>query len=324
MFIHDKYLTLCDLFSYTPIRVEPRYPIRAVAKITGLSLDTLRAWERRYQAVVPERTERGRQYGPRHVERLLLLGRLVKQGHAIGQIASLSDAELRALFTSNPVTSHLNPLPADAADEKSLTLLAPVLSAIDRFDSAKAGDELSRIAAILAPRDLVYDVALPLMRETGIRWHKGTFAIAQEHLVSQMLRNLLGGMMRLFRHSGSAAKIVLSTASGETHDFGILAAAMLASLSGLEPVYLGPNLPAGEIVRAAERTGAAVVAIGVTFPTLHASEELRAVADQLPSATELWIGGESAESLDLSGTSRKIIRLKDLQAFENECLRWRN
>ena len=49
-----------------------RYPIRAVAKITGLSLDTLRAWERRYQAVVPERSDRGRQYGPEHIERLLV------------------------------------------------------------------------------------------------------------------------------------------------------------------------------------------------------------------------------------------------------------
>jgi len=49
-----------------------RYPIRAVAKLTGLSLDTLRAWERRYQAVIPERGRRGRLYTEHDLERLAL------------------------------------------------------------------------------------------------------------------------------------------------------------------------------------------------------------------------------------------------------------
>ena len=82
--------------------METRYPIRAVAKITGLSLDTLRAWERRYKAVVPERSERGRQYGLEHIERLLLLNQLVQKGHAIGGIASRSDEELRGLLSQQP------------------------------------------------------------------------------------------------------------------------------------------------------------------------------------------------------------------------------
>ena len=64
-----------------------RYPIRAVARLTGLPLDTLRAWERRYEAVVPERGPRGRQYTEAQVERLRLLKEAVDQGHAIGTVA---------------------------------------------------------------------------------------------------------------------------------------------------------------------------------------------------------------------------------------------
>jgi DNA-binding transcriptional MerR regulator len=79
--------------------MQTSYPIRAVAKITGLSLDTLRAWERRYKAVVPERSVRGRQYGTAHIERLLLLNQLVQKGHAIGGIAALEDLELKKLLT---------------------------------------------------------------------------------------------------------------------------------------------------------------------------------------------------------------------------------
>jgi DNA-binding transcriptional MerR regulator len=294
--------------------VQGRYPIRAVAKITGLSLDTIRAWERRYKAVEPERTERGRQYGPAQIERLLLLRQLTQQGHSIGQIAARSDSELQNLL-ARPSKSHAEPSPA---------IIANVIAAIEAFDSARAGDELSRLAAVLSPRDVVYEVALPLMRETGDRWHNGTFAIAQEHLVSELLRSLLGGMMRLFRHSGSSPRVVLATPAGEPHDFGILTAAMLAAISGLEPVFLGPNLPAAEIVRAAERTSAEILALGITLPDAGSLAEVQAIALAMPPGVEFWVGGDGAAVLDLSLMNRKIVRFNDLPAFETECLRWKN
>ena len=74
-----------------------QFPIRAVARMTGLSVDTLRAWERRYQAVVPDRGDRGRVYTDRDVERLKLLAGLVANGHAIGSIAAKSDTALLRL-----------------------------------------------------------------------------------------------------------------------------------------------------------------------------------------------------------------------------------
>lgn len=295
--------------------MKTRYPIRAVAKITGLSLDTLRAWERRYKAVVPERSDRGRQYGPEHVERLMLLNQLVQKGHAIGGIASRSDEELRGLLAQQP--SQLVPVPAPPTE-----MLASVLAAIENFDTIRASDELSRLAAVLSPRDLVYQVAVPLMREVGIRWHNGTLAIAQEHLVSEMLRTLLGSMMRLVRPSNPAMKMVLATPAGESHEFGILAAAMLASLAGVEPVYLGPNLPAREIADAVRRTSAKVVALSITFRSETTQDELRALAAAMPEGAELWVGGAGSADLDLSNLGRKTVWIKDLPAFENECRRW--
>ena len=293
-----------------------RYPIRAVAKITGLSLDTLRAWERRYQAVVPERSDRGRQYGPAQIARLLLLGQLVHKGHAIGGIASLTDQELKNLLAQPGQTT---PAPAPPAE-----ILAPVLSAIESFDSARAGDELSRLAAIFRPRDFVYEVALPLMREVGTRFHDGTLLIAQEHLISQLLRNLLGSMIQLFRPSSRAIKMVLATPASEAHEFGILTSAMLASMAGIEPVYLGPDLPALEIATAARRVGAQVILLGITVITATTAEEVRTVARAMPEASELWVGGASSASLDLSSLGRKTVLLKDFPALENECRRWSN
>jgi len=294
--------------------MQTRYPIRAVAKITGLSLDTLRAWERRYQAVVPERSDRGRQYGPAQIERLLLLGQLVQKGHAIGGIASLTDQDLKNLLSRQP--SQPAPEPEPLAD-----ILAPVLSAIESFDSARAGDALSRLAAVLSPRDLVYQVAVPLMLEVGIRCHNGTLAIAQEHMLSQMLRNLLGSMIRLFRPSNPAMKMVLATPAGESHEFGILASAMLASVAGIEPVYLGPDLPALEIANVAQRVSAQVILLGVTVIEENTAEEVRRVASAMPEAGELWVGGASSADLDLTHLGRKTVWIKDLPALEDKCRR---
>ena len=295
--------------------MQGRYPIRAVAKITGLSLDTLRAWERRYQAVVPERTERGREYGPAQIERLLRLSRLIRKGHAIGRVAPLSDSELQDLLEQEPARPQEPSLAPD--------LLLPVLAAVNSYDSARAADELSRLAALLSPRDLVYQVALPLMRETGVRWHQGTFAIAQEHLVSHILRNVLGSMIRQLRPLGAVPGIVMATLAGEAHDFGVLAAAMLASLAGLEPVYLGPDLPGSDIAQAVKRTSARIVSIGVTLPSPSTQVELKRLAEDLPADVELWVGGAASDTLELSEVSNRVVRVKDLPAFESECLRWR-
>lgn len=291
------------------------YPIRAVAKLTGISPDTLRAWERRYQAVVPERSGRGRQYGQAQIDRLVRLNRLVKKGHAIGGIAALSDAELTTLLEPPASRAAVSAAPVD--------LLRPALAAIESFDAGRVSDELGRLAAVLAPRDFVHLAVVPLMREVGTRWYDGRFAIAQEHLVSQALRNLLGGMIRLFRPSTPVRRMVVATPVAETHEFGILAASMLASMSGIEAVYLGADLPAAETARVARLVSAEIVLLGITVVSDKTPAEVATVAAAMPAGARLWLGGAGAAELNLSLVKRPVIMLADLQAFEHECQRSR-
>ena len=293
-----------------------RHPIRVAAKITGISLDTLRAWERRYQAVVPERSDRGRQYSPAQIDRLLLLKQLVQRGHAIGVIASVADQDLRNLLGAT--ASELIAAPATGS-----RVLAPVFAALESFDAPRAEDELSRLAAVLAPQDLIFEVVLPLMQEVGKRWHDGILAIAQEHMVSQILRNLLGGLMRLLRPSAPMMKMIMATPAGELHEFGILAGAMLASTAGVEPIYLGPNLPAREIATAAKRLKVPVVLLGITVCNESTFQEVESVAEGMPEDAELWLGGAGASALTLTGKTTRTVLLQDLRGFENECRRWR-
>src|SRR5215213_3572133 len=81
----------------------PRHPIGVVARRTGLKPDLIRAWERRYGAVEPGRTEtRRRFYSDADIERLLLLRRVVNTGRGISQVAGLPNEELEALVAAEP------------------------------------------------------------------------------------------------------------------------------------------------------------------------------------------------------------------------------
>ena len=217
------------------------YPIRVVARMTGLSVDTLRAWERRYGAVTPERSDRGRVYTDGHVRRLKQLATLVEQGHPIGRIASLSDAALKKLHQGLP--AHV--APAHDTD----TDLAPLLNAVKRYELAEIDSLLNRYAVTVPPDQLIFAVVLPVLREIGARWESGTLRPAQEHLVSSIIRSVLGGMLRTMPRASTGPTIVFATPSGERHELGLLSAAVLAAAAGARVVYLGPDLPAADAAR---------------------------------------------------------------------------
>lgn len=299
------------------------YPIRAVAKLTGIPVDTLRAWERRYRAVTPDRSARGRLYSDAEVRRLLLMRSAVDGGHAIGQVAGLSDAELRDLAHA-PLAFGNNPRPETATRAVDPNL-QPLLRAIESFDYSATSEELSRLALLLSPAGMVHEVVLPLLRLTGENWENGTFQIAQEHMFSACLRNLLGGLVRLHRPVNGAARILLTTPSDELHEFGILAAAMLAVAQGSPVTYLGPNLPPGEILSATEKCRANVVVLGImkSNATPAVKRDMTRLMSELPVSTELWAGGTGAAEV-FEGMARDgTFILKDLADFERHLSRWK-
>jgi methanogenic corrinoid protein MtbC1 len=279
--------------------------------LTGLSIDTLRAWERRYQAVTPQRGERGRTYGDEQIQRLILLRKVVARGHAIGQVASLSDAQLRQLL-EGPSTP---PVLAESTGSMSDGLQA-VVASIESFDHAAANSQLSRMAALLPAREFVSEIVIPLMRMVGDRWHEGTMTIAQEHMTSSILRNLLGGMVRFGATTSKPTRILFATPAGELHEFGILVAAMLSVASGCEAVYLGPNLPAGEIVSAVEQTSPRAVVLGIKSSQAGAVEVIQMIASTLPRQTELWLGGSEVKKLLPLVHSDRVFAMEDFSELD--------
>ena len=282
-----------------------QYPIRAAARLTGISVDTLRAWERRYQAVVPARGDRGRVYSARHVERLRLLRELTEGGHAIGSIAGLSDAALRKLRGNEGGTETV----AAAID------LAPLRLALSHYDLGTIESIVNRHALVLAPHELIFGVILPTLRDVGAQWQSGAICPAQEHLMSGIIRGVLGSLLRLLPRRAAATRIVFAAPAGDFHELGLLSSAVLAAWAGHDALYLGANLPSAHIAHAVKVSKAGGLVLSGTM-TSASSADLKELK-RLPAHVSIWTGGAQAGALrDLIGVrARAVDSLEDFRGL---------
>ena len=153
------------------------------------------------------------------------------------------------------------------------------------------------------------------MQEVGDRWEDGRLCVAGEHLASACVRSLLGGTLRRMARSSQSPPILLTTLPGERHELGILSCAVIAVDLGANAIYLGPDLPAGEVVAAAETTGAGAVAVGTSrcAPVRQRERAVRQLRRALPSEVALWLGGSGSEGLSLPAGAERIEGIEELE-----------
>lgn len=286
------------------------YSIKAVAQATGLTVETLRAWERRYGIVVPGRDATGRRvYRPEDVLRLRRLREATERGHPIGRLAGLTEEELSGLLIES--SERRGQAAAHAFVER-------IIESARLFRTAECEQVLTLAIAMLPPSQLVRDVLQPLLREIGDRWHRGEFAISQERLVSTVVRRHVGLMLDAYGRAAHRMPIVFATLSGERHELGLLMSAMVCASHGFKVHYLGPDLPAQEIARYAREVGAGAVALSVVvheqLPGLPV--QLHALADALPSETAIWIGGAACRALDAGALPERCTVMPDPAEFD--------
>jgi DNA-binding transcriptional MerR regulator len=281
--------------------LEPTYPLRTVARMTGLSPELLRAWERRYRVVTPTRTPGGtRRYSATDLERLRLLKAAVDAGHRIGDVARLDVAELARRSAR--------------AEGLSVPAREEILSAIGRLGSTESHRLLSLQLSALGPARFAREVASPLVCEIGERWSDGRMGIAQEHLASGLLRSLLGSTLHPTASSRLGPRVVFATPVGERHELGLLMAALTALGAGVSPVYLGTELPVEDLLGAVEETGAAALALSIiAMPRSHATRAVNALHGGLPAEVHLWLGGAGTSDLTLPSGVERIENLGDLE-----------
>ncbi len=258
--------------------------------------DLLRAWEKRYGAVQPQRTAGGqRNYSDGDIERLRLLVSATEAGRQIGQVARLRNEELRAMVSADANAPAAEPRArhehADIDD-----YLERALAAVEHFEGSSLESTL-RTAALRLPSEQMLDHVLgPLLEAIGSGWQQGRFPPAYGHLATAIIRRVLTWMTDYPTVRADAPVIVVGTPALQMHDLGAMLVATAAAGSGWRVVYLGASLPAQELVRAANLAKADTVALSIVHPTddIGVANDLRELRFSLPARTALIVGGAGA------------------------------
>lgn len=272
------------------------HSVRVVAKRTGLTPDLLRAWEKRYAAVQPQRTAGGqRNYSDADIERLRLLVSATEAGRQIGQVAQLPNDTLRAMVAADASALPVQVIVRDA-DTRFGDYLSKAVDAVEHFDGATLESTL-RTAALRLPSEQMLDHVLgPLLQIIGNGWHGGRIPPANGHLATTIIRRVLTWMTDYPTVSEDAPVIVVGTPALQMHDLGAMLVATAAAGSGWRVTYLGASLPAQELARAANMTGADTVALSIVHPVddMGVARDLRELRSRLDERTALIVGGAGA------------------------------
>ncbi|MBX3604403.1 MAG: MerR family transcriptional regulator [Piscinibacter sp.] len=276
-----------DSSEQPPHPAPPRLSIAEVERASGLSKDTLRAWERRYGFPVPSRDDAGnRLYGADDLEKLRLMKHLIECGARPGRLVHRSQPELLAML--DPPETPTARAPAVSATEK-------VLELIGSHDVDGLRRSLRDSRARLGAARFVAEVVAPLNTRVGEGWMRGQVQVFEEHLYTESVQVVLRETISALPPVPAAARprVLLTTFPGEPHGLGLLMAEALLALEGARCLSLGVATPLWDIVLASRAQDSDIVALsfsGCMNPNqvIDALTELRA---RLPRGVALWAGG---------------------------------
>ncbi|MGR8981469.1 MAG: MerR family transcriptional regulator [Gammaproteobacteria bacterium] len=275
-----------------------RYLISTVSKRSGVKSELVRAWERRYQAVVPCRTAGGhRVYTDQDIARLKLLNQATSHGHSISRIAKFSLDELKKLLQQEDADKK-DYGPPLSGDRKFLAedYLEKCYAAVVAFDSRALESHFENAIVELGTQAFIENLLTPLLTRIGERWKTGELRPVHEHMASSIIRSLAYILRNNSPPPADAPKMVVSTPIGQLHELGALLAAIIAELKGWQVTYLGANLPAEEIAAAVKYTNARAVTISISYSTDDhvVQKELRRLRKLIGSDIALIVGGRAA------------------------------
>ena len=252
--------------------------IGELSRRTGVSVELLRAWEKRYGLLEPGRSGGGfRLYSDADVERVQSMQRHLGEGLAAAEAAR------RALAPAS-VTAEANGGLVDASRRE----LADALAA---FDEARAHAVFDRLLATLSLDTILAEVLIPYLHDLGEAWERGEATVAQEHFASALVRGRLLGLGRGWG-GGVGPQALLACPPGELHDLALIAFGLALRARGWRITYLGQDTPLEAIAEQARKLEPRAVVLALTRPEPHGAEarEVTRLAKDLP----VWLAGAGA------------------------------
>ncbi|MCW8935459.1 MAG: MerR family transcriptional regulator [Gammaproteobacteria bacterium] len=273
-----------------------RFPIRVLAEKTTVGTSTLRAWERRYGLLHPERTPKGhRLYSHLDVKRVLKILDLLNDGHSLPAISDILSAENTSTESFNLYNTENNTASPSISNTAMATIwdeyIKSTLDATADFNIERI-DGIYNEASSLYPVDMVTDRLIqPAIAILGNRWKEHPEGgVAEEHFYTSWLKNRLGARFHHAYSHARGARIICACVPGSFHEIGLMLFALSALARGYRVLYFGADLPLDQLPYITQRSAAKAVVLGAqTQMDKNANKQLAALAKELK--TPVFIGG---------------------------------
>lgn len=299
------------------------YPIKAVSNLTGLSLHVIRAWEKRYKVVVPERTDTNRRlYSDKDIEKLQLLSKALDNGYSIGSIASYEIKDLKNLLGNNgylvqKTTSTNIVYGINSSVESHLQIS---FDAIKELDGIKLENQIHKVLVDLSLPKFITEYISPLLQKIGKMWVEGEIRIVDEHVSTNIIRKVLSSLIDNSSVVSDSPSILISTPRGQLHELGALMIAVIASTDGWRVTYMGPDLPAEEIAAAVHRLNPDLIALSIVYPNDRyiLDQEMNKLKRLLNGRCNIVAGGRSVYNYSTILNSMNVKIIDDILEFRKE------
>lgn len=262
-------------------KVEPELlSIGDICSETGLSADVIRVWERRYGFPVPVRLPSGhRRYRREDLHQLRLMAEAVAQGHRPSVVARIGEAELKRML-----------VPGDNPRVDKL------FEAVRRMDTDGMRHLLRESLDLLGWKPFLQQAVSPLLDRVGMAWADGSIGVHHEHLLTEVLEDLLRELRLECRTVTSRGRALLCTLPGERHRLGLLMAALAYAAQGVRTELLGVDLPVASIAQAARTLSVDRVAVSLSVQSAGETTRklLMDLKERLPEGCRLLVGGQGA------------------------------
>lgn len=212
-----------------------QYSIKDLEHLSGIKAHTIRVWEQRYNILNPKRTETNiRYYDDADLKAILNISLLNEHGYKISKIAKMSEQHiseevLRLSRQNTPFSQQTYNL-----------IISMIEMDEERFDKTLTTAILQR-----GLEKTMLELVCPFLTHTGILWQAGSITPAQEHFVSNIIRQKLfvaiDGQLPADRET--APKFLLYLPEGELHEIGLLFSNFILRARGYHVMYLGQNMP---------------------------------------------------------------------------------
>ncbi|MEZ7839106.1 MAG: MerR family transcriptional regulator [Flavobacteriales bacterium] len=213
------------------------YSIHDLEILSGIKAHTIRIWEKRYNLLVPARTKSNiRYYNDEQLIKLLNTCTLLAHGGKISKVSKLSNLEI--------ATSVENLMMPDSQDEQLDLFINKIIASGLTYDTQLFQNSFAAASLRLGIYLCYRNVILPALIKLGLMWGKSKLIPAQEHFISNLIKQkLFSAIDGLPMPRAKAKKFLLFLPEREYHEIGLLFAHYLITKAGHKVIYLGQNVP---------------------------------------------------------------------------------